>query len=114
MMMSGRGLRRVLLIACVLALTCVLGGSGQASVSARAGAAAAPGTVVYRVNAGGPVVAATPGWDADTQASPSSFVNAAATGNTTFSTTTAIDTSDPSLPAGTPAALFQDERYDDA
>jgi len=114
MMISERGLRRALQIACALALAGVLGGSGQASVSVGASAAAAPGTVLYRVNAGGPSLTGTPSWDGDTQASPSSFVNAAATGNTTYSTTAAIDTSDPSLPAGTPAALFQDERYDDA
>jgi hypothetical protein len=108
------GLRRAWQIACVLAVAGVLGGSGQASVFGGASAAAAPGTVLYRVNAGGPALTGTPGWDGDTQASPSSYVNAAATGNTTYTTTAAIDTSDPSLPAGTPAALFQDERWDDA
>jgi hypothetical protein len=41
-------------------------------------------------------------------------VNAAATGNRTFSTASAINTSDPSVPAGTPAALFQTERWDPA
>src|SRR5687767_3518251 len=76
-------------------------------------AATAP-SVVYRVNAGGPALAGSPGWSADTTAAPSPYVNAAATGNTTYSTTAAIDLSHPSVPAGTPAALFQTERYDGA
>src|SRR4051812_36065828 len=92
------------------ALALVLAGSSAAPVNA----AATPGTVVYRVNAGGPALSGTPGWTADTSAAPSPYVNAAATGNTTFATSTAVATSDPSLPAGTPAALFQSERYDEA
>ena len=75
-------------------------------------ALAAP-EVVYRVNAGGPTLSATPAWSADTEAVPSSFVNASATGNTTFFTNNPIDVSHPSIPAGTPAALFQTERWDD-
>ncbi|MGR9088537.1 MAG: Kelch repeat-containing protein, partial [Gammaproteobacteria bacterium] len=70
-------------------------------------------TVLYRVNAGGPSLSATPSWTADTSASPSPYVNAAATGNKTSSTSTSIDLTDPSL-SGTapPMALFQTERYD--
>jgi hypothetical protein len=68
--------------------------------------------VVYRVNVGGASVAATPVWSADTAAAPSSFVNAAATGNTTYSTVAAINTSSSSIPSGTPAALFANERFD--
>src|SRR5919197_5308010 len=75
------------------------------------GAPQATQAVVYRVNAGGPALAGSPAWSADTSASPSAYVNAAATGNRTFTTTSAISTSDPSLPAGTPAALFQTERW---
>jgi hypothetical protein len=68
----------------------------------------------YRVNAGGPVVTGPPDWSADTVASPSPYVNAAAATNRTTTTPsgTTISTSDPSLPIGTPAALFQTERYD--
>ncbi|MBW3578433.1 MAG: choice-of-anchor D domain-containing protein [Actinobacteria bacterium] len=69
-------------------------------------------TVSYRVNAGGPVLSTEPAWEADTAASPSPYVNAAETGNRTFSTTTAIDLSHPSVPPGTPQALFQAERWD--
>src|SRR5512132_1046299 len=72
----------------------------------------AASTVVYRVNAGGSQLQGTPAWSADTQGSPSPYVNAAETGNTTASTTQTIDISDPSIPSGTPMALFQTERWD--
>ena len=71
-------------------------------------------TVRFRVNAGGPVVSSTPNWSADTAAAPSPFVNAAATTNQTFVTGTPINVSHPSIPAGTPASLFQSERWDPA
>lgn len=74
-------------------------------------------TVLARVNAGGPAVApldAGPVWAADTQASPSGLVNAAATGNTTSTYGATIDMTDPSVPPGTPASLFQSERWDAA
>ncbi len=76
--------------------------------------AASAQTVVHRVNAGGAQVAGTPAWSADSATSPSPYVNAAATGNKTFSTTTAVNTTDPSVPPGTPGALFQTERYDES
>src|SRR5262245_29796335 len=70
-------------------------------------------TPLYRINCGGPQVAATPNWLADANGSPSSFSNATAgTNDWTFTNPTAIDMSDPSIPAGTPAAIFQDERWD--
>src|SRR6478672_9374257 len=70
-------------------------------------------TVFYRIDAGGPQLAGTPVWSADTAAAPSSFSNASTTGNSAIFTTTAtIDMSDLSIPAGTPMALFQTERYD--
>jgi Malectin domain/Abnormal spindle-like microcephaly-assoc'd, ASPM-SPD-2-Hydin/Kelch motif/Glucose / Sorbosone dehydrogenase len=75
------------------------------------GASVAP-SAVYRVNAGGPTVSSTPNWVADTAGAPSAFVNAAATGNRTFSTSTTINVSHSSLTAGTPASLFQTERWD--
>jgi hypothetical protein len=52
-------------------------------------------TVVYRVNAGGPQLQGTPAWSADSQASPSPYVNTVDIGNLTFSTTQTIDMSDP-------------------
>jgi glucose/arabinose dehydrogenase len=74
-----------------------------------------PPTVIYRVNAGGPQLAGTPVWSADTAAAPSSFSNASTGGNSGTNTTTAtINMSDPSIPAGTPMALFQTERFDKA
>jgi N-acetylneuraminic acid mutarotase len=69
----------------------------------------AASTVVYRVNAGGPELQAAPAWSADTQASPSPYVNAP---ESTNSNEHAIDMSDPSVPSGTPMALFQTERWD--
>jgi hypothetical protein len=69
----------------------------------------AASTVVYRVNTGGPDVQAAPAWSADTQASPSPYVNAP---ESTNSNELAIDMSDPSVPSGTPMALFQSERWD--
>ncbi|MDQ3995089.1 MAG: malectin domain-containing carbohydrate-binding protein, partial [Actinomycetota bacterium] len=77
-------------------------------------ASALSGTTLYRVNAGGPALAATPNWSGDTTASPSPYVNSSQSGNFLFSTTSAIDLTHPSVPPGTPAALFQTERYDPA
>ncbi|HYO25408.1 MAG TPA: malectin domain-containing carbohydrate-binding protein [Lacipirellulaceae bacterium] len=73
----------------------------------------AAATVAYRINAGGPAVAGTPTWQADPAASPSSFSNASTGGNSATTTTSAtIDMTHPSLPAGTPMAIFQSERFD--
>src|SRR5450432_2814214 len=70
-------------------------------------------TVLYRVDAGGAQLAGTPVWAADTAAAPSSFNNASAGGNSiTNATTATIDMSSPSIPAGTPMALFQTDRTD--
>jgi hypothetical protein len=51
-------------------------------------------------------------WEADTQTAPSPYVHAAETGNTTFSTTQAVNMTDPSVPSDMPMALFQTERWD--
>lgn len=66
----------------------------------------------YRVNAGGGFLPGTPGWTADLESSPSQYVNASSSGNLSFANSAAIDMSDPSIPIGTPAALFQTERWD--
>lgn len=68
-------------------------------------------TVIQRVNAGGPAVAGSPEWSSDTSAAPSPL-RVGNGGDKVSGTGAAIDTSDPSLPAGTPAALFQSERWD--
>ncbi|MEM9610669.1 MAG: malectin domain-containing carbohydrate-binding protein [Actinomycetota bacterium] len=66
------------------------------------------GAVLFRVNAGGPAVVDPDGdWAVDTTASPSPL----GTGGNTSSTSDAQDTSDPTVPVGTPAALFQTERW---
>ncbi|MDX1992187.1 MAG: choice-of-anchor D domain-containing protein [bacterium] len=84
-------------------------------------AAAQPtGTVVYRINAGGPTAAATDGgmaWaqDLNTAAGASPRSNFAATNNQTYQVAAgqAIDMTHPSLVGmGAPAALFRSERYD--
>src|SRR3954453_8154023 len=70
------------------------------------------GNVLFRIDAGGADLAGTPSWSHDTTAAPSPYSNAAA-GNTGTSTTTqTINMTNPSLPAGTPMALFQSERFD--
>ena len=84
-----------------------------------------PTTVLYRVNAGGPEVAdpnGGPAWTEDQVATggqaggtaaignPSQYLTAGS--NTAFGVAGAVDLSHPSVPAGTPEALFQLERYD--
>lgn len=70
--------------------------------------------VLYRVNAGGSVaVAGTPGWTTDTTAAPSSYSNVTAARSViSENLTKVIDTTDPSVPAGTSQALFQAHRKD--
>jgi len=75
---------------------------------------AAAATPVFRVNAGGPALAGSPGWEADSGLQTSPYANTALSGNTTYSTIAPIDVSDPSVPAGTPGELFQTERWDQA
>ena len=71
-----------------------------------------PGKVIYRVNAGGPKQTGTPEWGADTQLNLPPYVNTVATGNRLAGTSATIDMSDPSIPAGTPEAVFKRERWD--
>jgi hypothetical protein len=70
-----------------------------------------PTNVLYRVNAGGPSVPATaggPDWSADDAANPSPYHN---TGSS-VSSFTGTATLDSTVPAGTPAAIYNHERYD--
>ncbi len=71
-----------------------------------------PGTVLYRVDSGGPGLPGSPAWAPDSSAQPSRYVNASATGNTTSNSGATVDLSDPSVPADTPMQLFQTERWD--
>lgn len=66
--------------------------------------------VLYRVNAGGPSLAG--GWSMDTSGSPSPYSNVSASQSTSTTVGNSINLSHPSVPAGTPAALFQTERWD--
>jgi lysophospholipase L1-like esterase len=70
---------------------------------------AAPGDVIYRINAGGAQLTGTPVWQADTPQNPSPYVSS---GTKIWSTSNAIDMSHPSIPSGTPSALFAKHRYD--
>lgn len=90
------------------------------------GVNAQPGSVLYRINAGGKALASNDGFSvwAEDQAigqaqalgqarvgTPSPFVNGAASGNTTFGVVSPI-TLDPSVPGSTPVEMFQTERWD--
>ncbi|MEM7800077.1 MAG: tandem-95 repeat protein, partial [Chloroflexota bacterium] len=84
------------------------------------------GTPLYRVNAGGPLVAAIDGsgvdWEQDQgafgDANNSTYLLDLPTGTTIFTASSgsahpgAVDTSDASIPATTPATIFDTERYD--
>ncbi|MCZ7438978.1 malectin domain-containing carbohydrate-binding protein [Micromonospora sp. WMMC241] len=72
-----------------------------------------PTNVLYRVNAGGPAVPATdggPDWAVDDGGNPSPYHN---TGSSAAGFA-AVGSLDATVPAGTPAALYSDERYDPA
>jgi len=68
-------------------------------------------TVLYRVNAGGPAVTATdggPNWS-DDSAATNPLRNSGSTASVTATAGVAFDST---IPSGTPAALFSNERYD--
>lgn len=69
-------------------------------------------SVLHRVNAGGDAIAGSPSWTADTSVTPSSNLTNSSTNTDVFGVTRSIDTSDPSIPSGTPEAVFQSERFD--
>ncbi len=70
-------------------------------------------TPVYRVNAGGPAITATPlNWAADTAAAPSIYSNVASAVSDVFGSPATINMTNPSVPAGTPMSLLQTQRFD--
>ncbi|WP_262285106.1 malectin [Micromonospora sp. MA102] len=74
---------------------------------------AAQTEVLYRVNAGGPAIPATdggPDWAGDSATAPSPQHNA----GSSVSTYTTNATFDATVPASTPATLFNTERWDEA
>ncbi|MEO5618702.1 MAG: malectin domain-containing carbohydrate-binding protein [Candidatus Eisenbacteria bacterium] len=76
---------------------------------------AAADTILYRVNVGGPSLAALdagPAWGQDNGASPSPYVNSAQSGNWFGGTDQPMGTPHVSVPAYVPVALFNDERWD--
>ncbi len=87
--------------------------SNEALVSITVTPGVDPGATLYRVNAGGGVIAASGGdWSPDTVASPSIYANVPASGNSVASTGQAINTAHASIPSGTPEAMFKAERWD--
>ena len=68
---------------------------------------------LVRVNAGGPKVTGTPDWQPDWAGTPSVYVNADAAETKVRRHTDPVSLG-ASLPATTPTALFQSERYDTA
>ncbi len=67
---------------------------------------------VYRVNVGGDELPADGlAWSADTEATPSAYVNAAQSSNKTTSSTDPVTMTHPSLTPEIPMLLFQSERY---
>ncbi len=75
------------------------------------GVAQQTGSSIVRINAGGPAVG-DPEWSEDSATNPSPLSNFAAAQSGTFTTTTPINVSHPSIPAGTPASIFSTERSD--
>ncbi len=89
-------------------LMAVAGISGVGlALSGATSAAAETTTSAVKINAGGPGIA---GWSADSASSPSDYLSAGQPAEVS-STTAAIDMTDPSVPAGTPQAVFQTERW---
>ncbi|MCA9912272.1 MAG: endo-1,4-beta-xylanase, partial [Anaerolineae bacterium] len=67
---------------------------------------------VYRVNAGGEEIPAEGmAWSADTEATPSAYVNAEQSSNKTTTSTDPVSMAHPSLTPEVPMILFQTERY---
>jgi PKD repeat protein len=86
--------------------------SPATAISVSTSAPPPTGNVLFRVNAGGDAIAASPTWTADTKSAPSTYTNQSAAYSTTSSTSATITMTNPSVPAGTPMALFQTQRYD--
>lgn len=84
------------------------------ALSGTGGNAPPPTNVLYRVNAGGTAITATPNWTADTNDVPSIFTNASTATSYALAGNTSIDMTHASIPVGTPMQIFQSERWDDA
>ncbi|MEM8873799.1 MAG: malectin domain-containing carbohydrate-binding protein [Planctomycetota bacterium] len=94
-------------------LTVERGGLSDTVSLSGTGVAAPTGTSTYRINAGGSLIAAAGGdWQPDTDADPSPFSNFSTAFSSDYVQGNPIDLSDPSIPAGTPEALFRSERWD--
>ena len=71
-----------------------------------------PGDVLYRINTGGISLPGVPIWETDNNATPSPYLSNTSNNTAISGTDLAINISDPSIPAGTPMAVFQTERFD--
>ena len=114
-LMAFVGLLAVSLVGVGIAPTRALFQDTAASAANTFGTGAWPAnTVVTRVNSGGAGIAVPgPDWVQDTAAAPYSGLLNPANSNT-YSTASAINMTDPSVPAGTLQAVFQSERWDPA
>jgi hypothetical protein len=65
---------------------------------------------IHRANAGGAAQSATPIWEGDARNAPSSYWGVSGRTDRVYATSAAIDLSHPSVPDGTPAAVFQTMR----
>src|SRR5687767_6344907 len=106
--MNATGIRRRAAVLTAIALALATWSGHPSRIAAHDG----QHTALYRVNAGGPSTSGSPTWVSDTSGAPSPYSNVVAASSATFTTSTPINVSDPSIPAGTPAILFQTERYD--
>ena len=70
--------------------------------------------ILYRVNAGGVTLTGDPNWEVDNLANPSPYFSTSSVNTAVTGTSGTIDMSHPSIPAGTPMAVFQTDRYDKA
>ncbi|MFN9916881.1 MAG: putative Ig domain-containing protein, partial [Pirellulaceae bacterium] len=72
----------------------------------------APAAVIHRVNAGGGAISGSSAWEGDTSTAPATYSNAAGAFSMTWSSSAVVDMASPTIPAGTPAAVFQTHRFD--
>lgn len=87
------------------------GANGDLSIPVSATGVA---SVEYRVNAGGPLVPGSPVWKNDAAGTPAAEHPLVGSADKTTTSGASIDMSDASIPSGTPAALFADDRYDNS
>lgn len=96
--------RTIMRATCLLAAVSVMGTLFASRINPPPAAETA---ALYRVDAGGTGVVGAQLWEGDTETTPSPFVTSE---SKVASTPTAVDITDPSVPAGTPQSVFKSER----